>query len=106
MTYPSSDGPPKWDDRPRAAMVRDGAYVARRISLWRNCACPFCGNEPTPRWICLLSTYTLHCQVCGEVIETFELHRDTTGHLFTENHQIALGRVPEAKGTSWRRIHG
>jgi hypothetical protein len=89
-----------------AAAVRDGAYVARRISLWRNCACPFCGNEPTPRWICLLSTYTLLCQVCGEVIETFELYRDTTGRLFTENHQIALGRVAGAAGPSWRRLHG
>lgn len=86
------------------AVVTPEDYLQRQRELWTKHTCPFCGQKGKPSWLCILSTYTLQCPSCDEVVESFELYSDRAGRLIVENHFRALGRVPGAKAPSYERV--
>lgn len=63
-------------------------FIQQRIDHWTRRHCPFCGKIGDPWWLSILSTYSISCGECGEVIESFELYQNTNGHLYTENHEL------------------
>lgn len=85
-------------------MVTATEYVSRVLDLWRDQPCPFCRKPVDPFWLCILSTYSIQCTACDEVIESFEVYQDRHGHLWTENHLRALGKVRGADAPSWERV--
>lgn len=79
--------------------------TARILDYWRDHRCPFCGNLPGDMMaLTILSTTSLSCEVCGEVVESWELYQDTTGRYFTENHLRSLGRDRDKGIGGWERL--
>lgn len=85
-------------------MVRSPNPVQVARERWRNQPCPYCGARGVADWICLLSTYGLHCHACGQVVEAFELYQDTDGHYLIENHERAEPDDVERGKPIMRRI--
>lgn len=102
---PLSDWP-----RSRRGKGRDAAVVVNPVvdsihRYWQGRTCPFCGKPTGDMWsLRVLSTYTLCCEVCGEVVESFELYQDYTGHYYTENHRRAVRFDPGTGDVEWRHI--
>lgn len=71
-------------------------FIEEVMTAWVDRTCPWCGNGVSPIWMAILSSYVVQCKVCGEVLESFELYADTTGHIYTENRQLhdPLGTYP------------
>lgn len=71
-------------------------FIESTVTAWVDRTCPWCGNGVSPIWHSLLSTYVVQCKVCGNLLETFELYQDTTGHVYTERHELhdPLGPYP------------
>lgn len=85
-------------------MVTNGEYVTHRRALWHEHPCPFCGKATYPDWLLLLSTYTLQCHWCNEVVESFELYRSKYGDLIVENHLLAIRAEVEGKPPTYERV--
>lgn len=79
-------------------------YIVGRQNAWVRRLCPFCGQRAQTYWMSILSTYTLSCAACGEVVEAFELYATADGTLYTENHEIARSLTPDTSVPTWERL--
>lgn len=69
-------------------MVRTPGPITHVYERWRGTPCPSCGNPVVLVQLRVLSSYTWSCEVCGTLLEAFELYQDTTGHYYTEEHYL------------------